>query len=89
VTGGEDFLLKVWSMHTGSLLHTLKGHSSPINDVAIDPTDQIIASAAGWSNGKDCDIRLWNLETGHPVAILSGKSTRPKNLTASAPRLCP
>ena len=67
--------MKVWSAHTGHLLHTLRAHESPVNDISLDSTDQVVASGAGNSNGTDTQVRLWNINTGHPVAILKGTFT--------------
>ncbi len=63
VTGADDFLLKVWSTHTGQLLRTLRGHRSTINDIAVDPTDQasalLIAIIGGGGGGGGCCCCWW------------------------------
>jgi WD40 repeat protein len=39
--------------------HVLKGHTSPVNDVAFRPHGQLLASV-----GNDGTLRLWNPRTG-------------------------
>jgi WD40 repeat protein len=67
ITGGDDYLVKVWSTHTGLLLHTLRGHQSDITDLAIDERNEILATSS-----NDMDVRLWDLKTFHPIAVLQG-----------------
>ncbi len=55
--GGKDGLLKVFSS-SGSLLHTLRGHSSWVNAVSFSGRD-ILASGC-----SDKSIRIWNTATG-------------------------
>ncbi|GAX76871.1 hypothetical protein CEUSTIGMA_g4317.t1 [Chlamydomonas eustigma] len=70
VTGCDDWLVKIWSVTTGSLLHTCRGHTQVINDLAISQDGCIIASAS-----EDKMIRIWSLKDhsmGYPLLELSG-----------------
>ncbi|CAL4083048.1 unnamed protein product, partial [Meganyctiphanes norvegica] len=66
ITGADDMLVKIWSITDGRLLATLRGASAEISDLAIDNENSLIAAGS-------CDkiIRVWNLQTLAPVAVLS------------------
>ncbi|MBA2750441.1 MAG: protein kinase [Tatlockia sp.] len=51
--------IKIWNMHTGEVLSTLKGHSSQVQSVAISSDGQTIVSV-----DADNTIKNWNLHTG-------------------------
>jgi len=45
VSGGEDYLVRVWDIRLGApLINTLSGHGGPVSSVAISPDDSLIAS---------------------------------------------
>lgn len=67
VTGGDDRLVKIWSTHNGLLQSACRGHVGEITYVAVDETEEIVASAS-----TDTSIRTWNLWTGAPIAVLLG-----------------
>ena len=69
ITGSDDRLTKIWSASTGRLLHTLRGHSNNITDLAINGKQNMVASAS-----EDKTIRVWEIETGFPIATLLGHS---------------
>lgn len=71
ITGSDDFLVKVWNADTGWLIHTLRGHTSVIVDIAINTENTLVAAAS-----LDNTIRVWNLKTAEPVAVLLGPQTR-------------
>ncbi|KAK4329631.1 hypothetical protein Pmani_000034 [Petrolisthes manimaculis] len=66
ITGADDTLVKIWSTLDGRLLATLRGASAEISDLAIDSENTLIAAGS-------CDkiIRVWNLQTLAPIAVLS------------------
>ncbi|KAH6576981.1 hypothetical protein BASA61_009287 [Batrachochytrium salamandrivorans] len=77
VTGGDDALVKVWSVESGWLMETIRGHQTylPTNervviiDVALDHSNKHLATAA-----NDNYIRIWNFETLTPMqSLLVGK----------------
>eukprot|EP00005_Dracoamoeba_jomungandri_P006879 CAMPEP_0174267058 /NCGR_PEP_ID=MMETSP0439-20130205/32303_1 /TAXON_ID=0 /ORGANISM="Stereomyxa ramosa, Strain Chinc5" /LENGTH=132 /DNA_ID=CAMNT_0015354361 /DNA_START=294 /DNA_END=689 /DNA_ORIENTATION=- len=67
ITGSDDKLVKVWSVHTGWLIATLRGHEGDITDLSIDPENKYIASAS-----NDNVIRVWSMSNFRPVAVLLG-----------------
>lgn len=67
VSGEEDKKIKIWSLQTGELIHTLIGHRQAVNSVAIHPNGKLIASAS-----DDKTIKLWSLESGKQVCTLTG-----------------
>ena len=69
VTGGDDRLVKIWCAHAGLLRAACRGHVGEITYVAIDPRDEVVASAS-----TDTSVRTWSLRTGAPIAVLLGHS---------------
>lgn len=68
VSGSNDNTIKIWNLHTGKLLRTLK-YSAHINTVAISPDGQTLASGS-----DDKTIEIWNLHTGKLLRTLNGHS---------------
>lgn len=58
--------------------HTLSGHSSFVNTVAISPNEQILVSGS-W----DAKIKLWNLQTGELISTLPGHEDRVNSVAIS------
>lgn len=58
VSGSYDKTVKVWDIQQGDLIHTFKGHSQKINDIAIDNNKHLIFSAS-----DDHTIKIWDLKT--------------------------
>ncbi|KAJ2786540.1 hypothetical protein GGI15_001444 [Coemansia interrupta] len=65
ITGSDDFLIKLWCTRTGYLLKTFKGHRSMVSDIAINTENTLLASAS-----TDGSVRVWNLKTGEPRAVV-------------------
>uniref|UniRef100_A0A0K8SSX6 BRWD/PHIP N-terminal domain-containing protein n=2 Tax=Lygus hesperus TaxID=30085 RepID=A0A0K8SSX6_LYGHE len=66
VTGADDLLVKVWSAVDGRLLNSFRGTSAEITDIDISPDNTLLAAGS-----LDKSIRVWNLQSGYPVATLS------------------
>ena len=64
LTGADDMLVKCWSFKDGRLIHTFRGASSEISDLAVSQDNKLIAAGS-------CDkvIRVWELHTGNPGKI--------------------
>ncbi len=67
VSGSLDDSIKVWNLHTGSLVFTLNGHPRGVNDVAISAKGQVLVSC-----GDDGTIKVWNLTDGRRLHTLKG-----------------
>jgi bromodomain and WD repeat domain-containing protein 1/3 len=66
LTGSDDMLVKCWSFFDGRLIHTFRGASSEISDLAVSHDNKLLAAGS-------CDkvIRVWELHTATPVAVLT------------------
>jgi WD40 repeat protein len=78
LSGSTDASLKVWSHKNGrepNLLHTLKGHSRGIEDIAIDWSASSQAQVVVYTASSDRTIQKWNIsestaaEEGEPLII--------------------
>ena len=71
----------MWSLATGSLLHSLRGHTGPVTSVRLLPRLNLKADASGeenppsteWvpaavSGSHDCSLRIWNLTSGSLIS---------------------
>ncbi|KAG1125150.1 hypothetical protein G6F42_008970 [Rhizopus arrhizus] len=65
LSGGADFLLKIWSAIDGSNPVTLKGHTSAITSTAIIEKGRNVLSSS-----RDGTIKLWNCGTSSTIATL-------------------
>ncbi|WP_051392808.1 Hsp70 family protein [Glycomyces arizonensis] len=50
VTGGEDYLIRVWNLETGKLIDEYRGHQQPVSDIAItaDGDRPVVISTDGY-----------------------------------------
>lgn len=62
-------MIKVWSAISGRLLFTFRGASSEITDIDININNTLLAAGS-----LDRILRVWNLQSGAPVASLTGHS---------------
>lgn len=60
-------LIKLWSAYTGRLIAAFRGASSEITDIAINSENTLLAAGS-----IDRILRVWNLQTGAPLAVLTG-----------------
>jgi WD40 repeat protein len=61
--GGFDTVITLWDAETGKKAGEIAGSTSPIWDLAFDPSGEKLAFASlGWASGSGKgDIRLWDL----------------------------
>lgn len=52
-------ILQIWSLTTGLLLRTCRGHGNVINDLAVSEDNSMVASAS-----EDMTTRVWSLKVG-------------------------
>ncbi|CCQ69688.1 hypothetical protein CWATWH0402_3461 [Crocosphaera watsonii WH 0402] len=70
--------LEIWNLEGNSSFLIQEAHTGIIEDIAISPNNQILASS-DWSNGS---LKLWDLKTGNLLSqlesedVLSGFKTR-------------
>ena len=66
-TASEDKTVRIWSTHSGNLLHTLK-HDTNVEHTAFSPIDNILTTAS-----KDDIVHLWDTHTGTQLRTLKGR----------------
>lgn len=62
-----DATLKVWDLQQGKELHTLRGHDTSVNTVAVTQDGKIAVSG-----GRDRTLRVWDLSRGKSLKTLKG-----------------
>ncbi|KAI8367712.1 hypothetical protein BD560DRAFT_447562 [Blakeslea trispora] len=75
-TGSDDFLVKVWCVRTGYLIHTMRGHQNAIADIAINQENTLIATAS-----TDGCVRVWTMDEYKPIFCLRPNSNTIKPFT--------
>ncbi|EPB92116.1 hypothetical protein HMPREF1544_00941 [Mucor circinelloides 1006PhL] len=75
-TGSDDFLVKVWCVRTGHLIHTIRGHQNVITDIAINQENTLIATAS-----TDGCVRVWTMDEYKPIMCLRPNTTAVKPFT--------
>ena len=59
--------VRIWDPHTGQTRHTLTGHTSRVQALAVAPDGSWLASA-----GDDATVRIWDPHTGQTRHTLTG-----------------
>lgn len=80
-TGGDDKLVKIWSMPDGKLAHTLKGHGQRVTAVAVSASGAVVVSAA-----NERVTRIWRIAE---KAAKTQKSSVKKYLKSSSVAVAP
>src|SRR5262249_55243674 len=66
-TADGDGTVRLWSVTTGALLRTLRGHVGAVRVVVYSQDGRTLATG-----GDDHTVRLWNTSTGANIATLTG-----------------
>lgn len=65
ITGSYDRTVRVWNLETGTQIHCLEGHTSPVRSLQFDEVKLVTGS-------MDRTIRIWNWRTGTCLRVLEG-----------------
>jgi WD40 repeat protein len=71
-----EAVLKYWEVPSGRYVHDFKNHSGGITAIAVNPMQDIIATA-GWQKGPKLDgnaIRIWDVPRKSQRKVLEGHS---------------
>ena len=89
VSGGQDGIIKVWnllSVSDGSdpLLCDMLGHTDAVTSIATIPG----GTPAAVSGSNDLTVRIWDLEKGQQLAVLTGHTHAIRSVAVTiSPRL--
>jgi dipeptidyl aminopeptidase/acylaminoacyl peptidase len=64
---GDDHVIYVWELSTGTLVQRLEGHGDWVHTLAYAPDGRVLASA-----GHDRQLIFWDATTGQRRFVLSG-----------------
>jgi WD40 repeat protein len=65
----EDSIVSIWDLNQRQLVHTLKGHTDGVWDVAFNRDGTLLASAGGAHDGT---VRIWSAVSGDLVRSVIG-----------------
>lgn len=77
--GAKDRNVHVWSLESGEVPLTLRGHTGDVHTVMFLPDGNRLASAAA-----DGSVRLWDFRSGEFLAVLRGHDRAVKDLSWDA-----
>ncbi|KAJ1413007.1 WD40-repeat-containing domain protein [Ochromonadaceae sp. CCMP2298] len=72
VTVCKDFDIRVWSLLTGELMKTLKGHKNSISSIAANDISTARGGAIIVSSSKVGNMRIWKYSTGELMRVFNG-----------------
>ena len=71
VTGGDDRMVRLWDVGSGSEIAALQGHENWVRSVAFNPDGTRLISG-----GDDGTVRLWDMGRNEEIAALRGHEGR-------------
>lgn len=69
-SGEADGVVRFWKLNSGRQITGFQANEGTVNCVQFSTDGLTLASA-----GDDRKVRLWNINTGHLIATLSGHSS--------------
>jgi DNA-binding beta-propeller fold protein YncE len=78
VSGSQDKTVRVWDLHTGKELLTLKGHIWWVRSVAISRDGRRIVSGS-----SDGSVKVWDAHTGKELLTLKGHTAQVTSVAMS------
>eukprot|EP01023_Acetabularia_acetabulum_P056211 TRINITY_DN6523_c0_g1_i1.p1 TRINITY_DN6523_c0_g1~~TRINITY_DN6523_c0_g1_i1.p1 ORF type:complete len:364 (-),score=69.41 TRINITY_DN6523_c0_g1_i1:267-1358(-) len=76
--GGVRGLIKLINLATGRLQRSLVGHGDSINEIAVHMKRPHVIFTAS----KDCTARVWNMDSGHCIACVSGRGKHDEQVSS-------
>ncbi|KAI9347401.1 WD40-repeat-containing domain protein [Zopfochytrium polystomum] len=70
-SGGEDQIIRIWDIHSGGILHSLRGHEMEIYSLDWSRDGTTIVSGSG-----DRSCRVWDSESGLCKMVLLNEEAR-------------
>ena len=67
ITGSLDSFAKSWSIETGEVVQTFRGHTAAVTCLATDPFGKLL-----FSGSADHSIRSWEVMTGQLLKVFAG-----------------
>ena len=67
VTGGNDYIVKLWDEKNGQLQNNFVGHSGIISSLAFSRNGELVVSGS-----HDGTVRLWSVKSGKQVRVFVG-----------------
>lgn len=80
IAAGEDSVVRSWGVADGLLECELTGHAGEINDLAVAPDGDILATAS-----DDGTARIWNLKSRQCMNVLNGHDRQRVTTVSFAP----
>jgi WD40 repeat protein/serine/threonine protein kinase len=77
-SAGDDWVVKVWDLAGGRVLHSFARHTGPVWGLAFSPDGNLLASGS-----IDGTIALWDLRGGREIRALHGHSRSPSRIRFS------
>ena len=65
-----DYTVKVWDINSGTLLHSLEGHTDGITDLMLTMNGYLISSCG--RSFRDHSVKVWDIDSGVLVHSLEG-----------------
>ncbi len=65
--------INLWDIASGTILHTLTGHTDDVSTIDFSPDGEMLASGAGgYDNPSESTIKLWRVSDGTLLRTLDG-----------------